>query len=148
MKARTLRRLLNVWPPLVFAGIRTTRLDDDFRTAESELRLGWLNRNYAGVHFGGSLFAMTDPYYMIMLSHVLGPDYTVWDKAATVDFVSPGRGTVRCGFRLEAERVEAIRAATADGAKALPVFRCEVVDDAGALVATVDRTLYVRRKRS
>lgn len=147
MRGRTLRRLMNLWPPLLFAGIRVTRLDDDYRTAEAVLRLGRLNRNWAGVHFGGSLFAMTDPFYMVMLSQILGSDYVVWDKAAAIDFVAPGRGTVRATFRIDDARIAEIRAATADGGKALPVFRVDIRDEAGGLVATVDRTLYVRRKR-
>ena len=146
MKARTLRWLINLWPPFLFTGIRVVRLDDDFRAADVELRLGRLNRNWVGTHFGGSLFAMTDPFYMLMLLHVLGPDYVVWDKAATIDFVSPGRGTVTAVFRLDEARLDEIRRATADGAKALPVFRCEILDETRGLVATVERTVYVRRK--
>lgn len=147
MKARTFRRLMNLWPPFLFTGIRVVRLDDDWREVDVELRLGWLNRNAAGVHFGGSLYAMTDPFYMLMLIHVLGPDHVVWDKAATIDYVKPGRGTVTARFRLEDHRIAEIRAATAGGAKALPVFRCEIRDAAGDLVATVDRTVHVRRRR-
>jgi acyl-coenzyme A thioesterase PaaI-like protein len=147
MKTATFRRLMNLWPPFFFAGIRVVRIAEDWREVEVELRLGRLNRNYVGVHFGGSLFAMTDPFYMLMLVHVLGRDYTVWDKAATIDYVKPGRGTVTARFRLEDERIDEIRAAAADGSKVLPVFRCDVHDTAGDLVARIDRTLYVRRKR-
>lgn len=147
MKARTLRWLINLWPPFLFAGIRVTRLDDDFHAADVELRLGRLNRNWVGTHFGGSLFAMTDPFYMLMLIHVLGRDYVVWDKAATIDYVSPGRGTVTAAFRLDPARVDEIRRTCADGSKALPVFHCEILDETRTLVATVDRTVYVRRKR-
>lgn len=147
MRASLFRRLMNLWPPFWFTGIRCTRLDEDFRTAEVELRLGRLNRNYVGTHFGGSLFAMTDPFYMLMLLKNLGRDHVVWDKSATIDYVSPGRGTVIARFRLDDDRVEEIRRTCADGSKVLPVFRVEVRNTEGALVATVDRTLYVRRKR-
>lgn len=147
MKARTLRRLINLWPPFLFAGIRCTRLDDDWLAADVELRMGRLNRNWVGTHFGGSLYAMTDPFYMIMLLQRLGPDHVVWDKTATIDYVAPGRGTVTARFRLDEARVEAIRAACADGGRHLPTFRCEVRDAADGIVATVDRTLHVRRKR-
>ncbi|WP_333824017.1 DUF4442 domain-containing protein [Pinisolibacter sp.] len=147
MKTNTFRRLMNLWPPFFFAGIRVARIAEDWREVEVELHLGRLNRNYVGVHFGGSLFAMTDPFYMLMLVHILGRDYTVWDKAATIDYVKPGRGTVTARFRLEDARIDEIRAAAADGSKVLPVFRCDVHDTEGDLVARIDRTLYVRRKR-
>lgn len=148
MRASLFRHLINLWPPFFFTGIRCTRLSDDYRVAEVELRLGWTNRNAMGVHFGGSLFAMTDPFYMLMLMKALGRDHVVWDKAATIDFVSPGRGTVTARFRLDDDRLAEIRAAAATGEKVLPVFRVEVTGDDGKLVATVDRTLYVRRKRA
>ena len=147
MKTSTFRRLMNLWPPFFFTGIRVVRLTEDWREVDVELRLGRLNRNYVGTHFGGSLFAMTDPFYMLMLVHLLGREYIVWDKAATIDYVTPGRGTVTARFRIDDERLAEIRAATAAGAKALPVFRCDIHNDQGGLVATVDRTLYVRRKR-
>jgi acyl-coenzyme A thioesterase PaaI-like protein len=148
MKAAVFRRLMNLWPPFLFTGIRCVRLDEDFRAADVELRMGRLNRNYVGTHFGGSLFAMTDPFYMLMLLKNLGPGHVVWDKAATIDFVAPGRGTVTARFRLDEARIAEIRAACAEGAKTLPVFRCEITDSAGALVAVVERTVYVRRKRA
>ena len=111
------------------------------------MRLGRLNRNYVGTHFGGSLFAMTDPFYMLMLMHVLGRDYIVWDKAAAIEFVRPGRGTVTARFRLEDDRIDEIRTVTADGSKMLPVFHCDIRDAEGEVVARLDRTIYVRRKR-
>lgn len=147
MRASLFRRLMNLWPPFLFTGIRCTKLAEDWRSAEVELRLGRLNRNYVGVHFGGSLFAMTDPFYMLMLARALGRDHVVWDKAAAIDFVAPGRGVVTARFRLDQDRIEEIRRACSDGSKALPVFRVEVTDASGGLVATVDRTVYVRRKR-
>ena len=147
MKASTFRRLMNLWPPFFFAGIRVVHIAEDWREVAVEMRLGRLNRNYVGTHFGGSLFAMTDPFYMLMLLRVLGRDYVVWDKSATIDFVKPGRGTVTARFRLEEERLAEIRAAAADGSKVLPIFHCDVRDAEGEVVARLDRTLYVRRKR-
>mgnify|MGYP001765288143 CR=1 FL=1 len=147
MRTNSFRRLMNLWPPFFFAGIRVTRIAEDWREVDVEMRLGRLNRNYVGTHFGGSLFAMTDPFYMLMLVHVLGRDYTVWDKAASIDYIKPGRGTVTAVFRLEDAAVAEIVARTADGSKALPVFHCDVLDTAGDVVARIDRTLYIRRKR-
>ncbi len=100
-----------------------------------------------GTAFGGSLFAMTDPFYMLMLTQNLGPDYVIWDKAADIDFIAPGRGTVRAKFELTAARVAEILAAAAGGEKVLPVFAVEVTDKTGAVIARVNRVLYVRRKR-
>ena len=145
--ARRLRRLLAFWPPFVFAGIRVVRLDDDFRHARVELRERWYNRNYVGTHFGGSLFAMTDPFWMILLMRRLGGGHRVWDQAAEIRFEKPGRGTVVAEFTLDDAVVESIRAAAAGGDKVLHWFETEVRDAAGDVVARVRKQVYVRRRR-
>ncbi len=142
-----MRRLLNVWPPFLFAGIRVVAISDDYRHATVDLRLRWYNRNYVGSHFGGSLFAMTDPFWMLLVMQALGRDYVVWDKAGSIDFVKPGRGTVTARFDLDDATLDAICAATADGAKCLHWFDSRVTDADGDTVATVRKQLYVRRKR-
>jgi len=146
MNARLLRRGMQYWPPFLGAGIRVKSLSDDFRDAVVELKLGRLNRNYVGTHFGGSLYAMTDPFFVLMLLHNLGNDYLVWDKAGSIDYVAPGRGTVQAHFHLSERRLQEIRAAAAGGGKVLPEFDVSVKDEAGGLVARVKKTIYVRLK--
>ncbi len=145
--ARTLRRALNLWPPFLFTGIHVARLDEDFRGARVELRMRPWNRNYVGTHFGGSLFAMTDPFWMLLVMHRIGDGYIVWDKAATIEFEKPGRGLVSAEFRLEDAVVEELRAAAAGGDKVLRWFEAPVRDAQGDVVARVRKQLYVRRKR-
>ena len=147
ISARALRRGMGWWPPFLGAGIRVRSLADDMREAVVELRLGLLNRNYVGTHFGGSLYAMTDPFFMIMLLHNLGGDYLVWDKSGSIEYVQPGRGTVRAHFLLTEERLAEIRAQAEGGEKVLPEFQVEVKDEAGSIVALVRKTLYVRLKQ-
>ena len=146
MNARLLRRGMGWWPPFLGAGIRVAHLSDDFREAVVELKLGLLNRNYVGTHFGGSLYTMTDPFFMIMLLHNLGGDYLVWDKSGSIEYVAPGRGTVRARFALTEARIAEIRAQAAGGEKIFPEFEVDVKDEAGAVVARVRKILYVRLK--
>ena len=120
--AGVLRRAMGWWLPFLGAGIRVRSLSDDFREAVVELRLGRLNRNYVGTHFGGSLYAMTDPFFMIMLLHNLGGDYLVWDKSGSIEYVAPGRGTVLAHFQLAEARIAEIKAQAAGGDKVLPEF--------------------------
>ena len=147
LNPRTLRRILNVWPPFLFSGIHVAELSPDWRHARVELRQRWYNRNYVGTHFGGSLFAMTDPFWMVMTMQALGRDFIVWDKAAEIEFVAPGRGTVHAEFHLDEAVLDELRAATAGGDKALRWFDTEVVDAQGDAVARIRKQLYVRRKR-
>lgn len=137
-------RLLSVWPPYLGAGIRVAR--PDRHTFVVRMKLRWWNRNYFGTHFGGSLYAMCDPFFVLILAQELGRGYVVWDKAAAIRFVRPGRGTVTATFRLPPEEVAAIRRAADAAGKVEPEMSVEVVDEAGEVVARVEKTLSVRRK--
>ena len=145
--AGAMRRLFNLWPPFRAAGIRVREIAPDYRSAIVELRMGLFNRNYVGTHFGGSLFAMTDPFFMIMMMKNLGPEYIVWDKSGCVRFLKPARGTVTARFHLPEERIAEARERTASGERHEPQFTVAIVDEQGATVAEVDKTLYIRRKR-
>ncbi len=147
MSPRKLRLLFNFWPPFLFAGIRIEAITDDWRYARARLKLRWYNRNYVGAAFGGSLFALTDPFWMILLMESLGRDYVVWDKAAEIDFIAPGRGDVIAEFRVEDSVLAELRAASADGSKVLRWFSTEVRSLEGELVARVRKQIYLRRKK-
>ncbi len=144
---RMLRRLLNIYPPFVFSGIRVDAVSDDWHHARVRLKLRWYNRNYVRTAFGGSLFAMTDPFWMIMVLECLGPDYIVWDKAAEIEFVAPGKEDVYASFDLEDGVLDEIRSAAANGEKVLRWFPVDVKTASGAIVARVRKQIYVRLKR-
>jgi len=146
MNARTLRLALNLWPPFLFSGIHVTRMSDDWRHVRVELRMRPWNRNFVGTHFGGSLFALTDPFRMLPMMQCLGKDYIVWDKAGEIEFVKPGRGVVHACFDLDDGVLDEIRAATATGEKLLRWFAVDVLDAQGEVVARTRKQLYIRRK--
>jgi acyl-coenzyme A thioesterase PaaI-like protein len=137
---------MSLWPPYLGMGVRVRRMSQDMREVDVEMVHGFWNTNYVGVHFGGSLFAMTDPFYMLMLMENLGPGYIVWDKAGSIRFRRPAKGTVRAEFRLSEEQIDEVRRAAAVQAKVEPVFGVEIKDQSGDVVAVVERTLHVRRK--
>lgn len=146
-KARFLRWALKLYPPYLGAGIRVRHIAPDLRQVNVRMGLSWYNRNYVGTQFGGSLYAMTDPFFMLMIMENLGRDYIVWDKAAYIDFISPGKGPVFAEFRIDEALLEDIRARTAGGEKYLPKLNVEIHDGQGTLVARVEKTLYVRLKQ-
>ncbi|MFL6194624.1 MAG: DUF4442 domain-containing protein [Thermoanaerobaculia bacterium] len=147
MPSRTLLlRLLSWYPPYLGAGIRV-KSSRDLRTFDVRMKLRWWNRNYLGTHFGGSLYSLCDPFLVLILAQALGRDYVVWDKAATIRFRRPGLGTVRATFHLPQEKIDEIRAAADAGEKVEPTFAVEVRNEAGEVVAEVEKLLYVRRKR-
>jgi hypothetical protein len=146
LSANTIRQGMNLWPPFVGAGIHVESIAEDFRAARVRLKLRWYNRNFFGVHFGGSLFAMTDPFFAILVMHNLSRDYLVWDKSSGIHFKAPGRGTVWADFSITQAQIDDILARTAGGEKYEPSFTVDVVDRAGNVVATIDKKLYIRRK--
>jgi len=138
--------LVNLYPPYVAAGIRVRHPGGDPWALESRMRLRFYNRNLFGTHFGGSLYAMCDPFFLFLLFRHLGRDYIVWDKAASIAFKKPGRGLVKAVFRVTPEEVAAIRAKADAGEKVEPLYTTEVRDEAGEIVAVVEKRLWVKRK--
>lgn len=138
--------LIDLYPPYLGAGIRVSRPDAaSFRV---RMKLRWWNANYVGTHFGGSLYSMCDPFFMLLLLEGLGKEYVVWDKEATIRFLRPGHGKVEARFHIPAERLEKIRQAADRAGKVEPEFTVEVTDEQGETVAQVDKRLYVRRKET
>jgi hypothetical protein len=147
-KRRQLQRLLNWYPPFLGAGIKVKRISDDLRMIEVHMPLRFWNKNYVGTHFGGSLYTMCDPFFMLILVNNLGSGYIVWDKAATIRFKKPGKGLVRAIFHIPEERIEEIRSQTETQGKVEPLFQVQVTDNEGNVIAEVDKLLYVRKKNS
>lgn len=143
-----LMKWINWYPPLLGAGIRVTRIAPDLRTIRVEMKLTRLNLNAVGTHFGGSLYAMCDPWFMLMLMHALGEEYIVWDKSANIQFLRPGRGTVAAEFCLTQEMIDDLRARADAGEKIEPMFGVDVKNADGEIVAHVDKLLYIRKKNS
>lgn len=137
---------MSYWPPFLGAGIRVKNISSDLRQLDVEMKLRFWNSNYVNSHFGGSLYSMTDPFFMLMLLENLGREYIVWDKGATIRFKKPGTGRVRAHFSITPEQLTEIRTQADAHYKYEPVFTVLVLDDAGNTIAEVDKTLYVRRK--
>lgn len=137
-------RFINFYPPLLGAGIRSHPVDK--YTIHVEMDLTSLNRNIIGVHFGGSLYAMCDPWFVLILMRALGMDYIVWDKAANIQFLQPGRGKVTATFHIPHERIAEIRLEADGGKKIEPTFAVDILDEQGKAIARVEKLLYVRKK--
>jgi acyl-coenzyme A thioesterase PaaI-like protein len=146
LRQRFLEKLINFYGPFLGAGVKLEKMSKDFRQARVSMKLTFYNRNYMGTQFGGSLYAMVDPWYMLMLIKNLGKDYIVWDKAATINFRKPGKGKVTAEFHLTDEHLNEIKKTLETQNKMDYVFKVEVKDDAGKLIADFDKVLYIRKK--
>ena len=144
--AAFVRLALNAWPPFWGAGIKIETLTGDFRFCRVTLKRRWWNANANGTQTGGSMFAMTDPIYPLMLMGHFKNCYYVWDKAASISYVRPGKGKLVAEFHLTDSKLASMVAATEGGSKHFPEFEVDVQDVSGELVARVKRTLYLRAK--
>lgn len=146
--AGLLRRLANLWPPFWGAGITIHYVSPDYRELEVRLKLRWYNSNYVGTHFGGSIYAMTDPFYMMMLINILGSNYIVWDKGAKINFIKPGRSELSAHFTLDEVQLQEIKKKVDEGGKYVFDLPVEIKDMSNEVIASVIKTLYVRKKRA
>ncbi len=147
LSKRNPRLLFNLWPPLAGAGIRIKRIQPDWKEVDVEMKLRRWNANYVGTHYGGSLYSMTDPFFMVMLIEILGRDYIVWDKAASIRFRKPGCGTVYAEFRVTDAQIAEIRGALRTEDQIDREFSIEVKDGEGEVIAQVRKLLQFRNRK-
>jgi len=145
-RSRVIRWRFNFFPAYRGTGGRVTYISDDWREVRIKLPLSWRTRNYVGTIFGGSLYGATDPFFMIQLIQLLGREYVVWDKAASIRFKKPGRATLYATFAIDDTELDAIRTATAGGTSVDRVFTVELKDADGVVHAVVEKVIYVKRK--
>lgn len=141
-----MRFLFNLWPPFRGAKIKVDYISPDYRIFKTSMKLGLLNRNNLGVHFGGSLFAMTDPFFLVILTKNLGYHYVVWDKAATIEFKKPGRGLVSAHCEMSQQEITDIRARVDQSGKYVFDRSVDVLNTKNEVVATITKTIYVKTK--
>jgi len=145
---KSLKRLLNLYPPYLGAGVKITHISEDWRELHVGMSLRWFNRNAVNTHFGGSLYSMIDPHIMLLLMQVLGKEYLVWDKAADIEFIKASKKKVRTIIKITDKDLEDIVLMTEQGEKYFPEFIVDVIDEDNELVARVKKTIYVKKKKA
>lgn len=141
-----LKLMANAYVPYIGAGVRIKQLSIEKGLVEVHMPLTKLNKNFVGTQFGGSLYSMVDPFFMLLLIYKLGPAYVVWDKAASIDFISPGQGRVKAMMHVSDAEVDTIRTLASDNKPVLRTYYVDVIADDGSVVAKVEKVLYVRLK--
>ena len=136
----------NIFPAYRGTGGRVTYISSDRREVRVKLPLNWRTRNYVGTIYGGSLYGAVDPHYMVMLIRILGPEYVVWDKAASIRFLKPGRSTLYARLVIDDEELRTIKQALEHQKSIDRHYTVELTDAAGVVHATVEKTIYIRRK--
>lgn len=138
--------LWNLWPPFLFSGIKILKRSADSRHLTTKLKLRFWNANYLGTQYGGSIYSLVDPFYMVMLIKNLGPEYSVWDKAAQIRFLKPGRTDLFAEFTLTDDDLNAIRKTVQEQGKMDWFRKVEIKDKHGTLVAEVDKVISIKQR--
>ncbi len=142
-----LKLRLNTYAPYIGAGIKIDHISLDQGLCVVSMELTTLNKNIVGTQFGGSLYSMVDPFYMIMLMHQLGSNYVVWDKSSHIDFIAPGNSKVTARMKIPSTEVITIQELAKDGDAVFREYKVDIVDDQQKLIATVTKTLYIRLRK-
>src|SRR5688572_25362607 len=142
---KAFRHLLNFYPPFRGTGAWVTFIAEDWSEMRIKVPLSLRTRNYVGTIFGGSLYAGMDPHFMFMLMHRLGPEYLVWDKAATIRFRRPGRGAVTAVCRMPDEEVAEVRRLLETEPKVDRTYAVDLVAQDGTVCASLEKTVNIRK---
>ena len=143
---KQLKRILNIYPPYLGAGVKVEYISDDWKELQVSMKRHWYNRNAVGTHFGGSLYSMIDPHLMLLLMQLLGKEYVVWDKSANIEFIKASKKKVSSLIKISDDEIEEIKRNTENGAKCFSKFLVEIKDQDDDLVARVEKVIYVREK--
>ena len=145
-KQKLKRLLFNFFPAYRGGGGRITFISDDYHEIRVKLPLNWRTRNYVGTIYGGSMYSAVDPIYMVMLINILGKDYVVWDKSATIRFKRPGKETLFADFVITQEEVDEIREVLKTQKSVNRVYNIKLKDKNGKVHCLVEKTIYIANK--
>ena len=142
-----LKLRINTYAPYIGAGIKVEHIDLDQGLCVVSMALNALNKNVVGTQFGGSLYSMVDPFYMLMLMHQLGSSYVVWDKSSHIEFIAPGKSKVRTRMKIPSTEIATIQELAKEGDAVFREYTTDIVDDQQKTIATVTKTIYIRLRK-
>ncbi len=135
------------WSPMYRRSTgKITEVSEDLHVVKIKIPLNWKNKNYVGSIFGGSMLSATDPIYMIQLMNILGNNYVVWDKAATINYRRPARATVFCEFTFSSEEIDGIKKQVKEKGEIDIIKNPNILTKEGTIIAELSKTIYVADK--
>ena len=143
---RKIIRRVSLYPPYLGAGIKLKSVNEDFTRFKVQMKIHWYNRNIFGTHFGGSLYAMSDPFFVFIVMNFLGKEYIVWDKSAKINFKKPGKGTVEAVFEISNDTLSELKKDADEKGKNTYIFTAEITNSDNETVAVVEKEIYVKKK--
>jgi acyl-coenzyme A thioesterase PaaI-like protein len=145
-KAIIRKTVFNLFPSYRRSGGRVCYISDNWKEVHIKLSYSWKTRNYVGSVFGGSIYAALDPIYMVQLICILGKNFVVWDKDASVKFIKPIKKTVYARFLISEEILQEIKETIEKEQKGNFVLQTHFEDAEGTVYALVEKTIYIADK--
>ena len=141
-----LRLFFNTWPPFRGQGIRVTNINKSMTRMDVQIKPKWFNQS-AFALFGGSIYSMTDPFYVLLFLAHISNDHIVWDKSAFITFISPAKKSINVTYEITPAQIQDIVERCEDGTPVLETFNVDLIDTSGELVAQVEKVVYIRKKQ-
>lgn len=145
-RSRSMRWAFNWWPCIWCTGGKVEFIAADYKELHVSIKLNIRTRNRVGTVYGGSIYSSVDPYFMLLLMEVLGKEYVVWDKGASMKFVRPITEKVKCRFLITDELVEELKQRVAENGEYSFDLPLQYEDDNGKVYAVFTKQLYVANK--
>jgi len=140
------RHIMNLFPIYFGTGGKVLYIQNDWKHVTARLKLNIWTRNYVGTIFGGSQFSAADPFFMLMLFHILGKDFIIWDKSGTIHYKKPGKKICKADFVFTDAEIAEIKHQTTLNGKYEFKKQMEWIDADGVVISQIERTLYVATK--
>ena len=136
----------NISPMYRRTTARIIHISKDLKEIKIKIALSYKNKNYVGAIFGGSMFAATDPIYMTQLMQILGDDFVVWDKAATIHYKRPAKETLFCEFIFSDEEIETIQKRVQNEHEITVEKTTHLTNKENTIFAEVIKIVYIAEK--
>ena len=133
----------NLFPAYRRTGARITYVAPDFHEVHIKIPSNWKTRNHMGITWGGGLYSALDPIYGVMLYKILGGQYRVIDRTASIHFKRPGKTTLFARFRLSQQELKDIQTDLQTQAKLTRHYEIDLVDKHGVVHASCEKELCI-----
>lgn len=145
-KGRAFKFLFNISPMYRSTGGRLLEVSDNLQYVKIKLSLNYKTKNYVGTLYGGHMYSCVDGIYMVQLINILGSDYVVWDKAATIRFRRPGNQTLFAEFKLSDAFIEKIKTEIAEDKEKDYTLQVDLRDSEGRIYVEIEKVIYISSK--
>jgi len=146
IKTRIKRWIYNFYPVYRRTGAQIVYMDDYWREVRVSIPLRIWTRNYYGTISGISMFGAVDPMYMMMLIKLLGSDYVVWDKQATIYFKKPGKTQLTACFQIDDNELNLIRKTLESEPSITRTYPVDLKDKTGGVCSTIDKVIHIKKR--